>query len=320
MTSTHAMDATATTQPQERRTRPRSRPSDGDGGLPTLAQALGWFSVALGVAELAAPRGLEWLIGLPDRRHRRQLLRAFGVRELTSGAGILASGGRSGWLWSRVFGDAMDLSALGHALTLRDVNTGRLTAATAAVAGVTALDVFCSERTSRRGGGAVRHRKVITVNRSVEEVYRFWRDLRNLPRFMRHLESVEVSDDRRSHWRVAAPGGTTVEWDAEIVDDEPNRRIGWRTLPGATVPNRGVVEFSRAPGDRGTEIVVELEYEPPAGAAGAAVAKLFGKEAGQQVETNLRRLKQILETGDVPTAAGPSARRRPSMLGQGETA
>ena len=144
-----------------------------------------------------------------------------------------------------------------------------------------------------------RVRKSVTVNRPAEEVYAFWRNFENLPRFMQHLESVQVSGDGRSHWRAKAPAGKTVEWDAEITEDRPNELIAWRTVEGADVPNAGVVRFVAAPGGRGTEIHVDLQYDPPAGKIGALFAKLFGEEPSQQVNGDLRRLKQVLEIGEV---------------------
>jgi uncharacterized membrane protein len=303
--------------------RPRAKGGDGrphprhDDGPERLARVLGWFSVGLGIAEVAAPRGVARLIGLADTAERRLLLRALGLRELASGAGILSGRGKSGWLWSRVGGDAMDLGLLGRAMATPDAARRRVMTATAAVAGMTALDVFASERATRATAGQeIQVRRSITVARSPEDVHRFWRDFENLPRFMRHLESVEVRDERRSHWRAKAPAGTSVEWDAEIVEDEPGRRIAWRSLEGSTVPNAGTVTFAAAPGDRGTEIHVDLEYRPPAGSVGWAVAKLFGEEPGQQIADDLRRLKQILETGEVVTAKGPSARARRSTNGR----
>lgn len=139
----------------------------------------------------------------------------------------------------------------------------------------------------------------ITVYRPAEEIYRYWHDFENLPRFMKHLEAVQVTAEGRSHWQATAPAGATVEWDAEIVDDRPNELISWRSLPGSTVDNAGTVRFSPAPGDRGTEIRVALSYDPPGGALGAIVAKLFGEEPGQQVHDDLRRFKQIMETGEI---------------------
>ncbi|HWE63978.1 MAG TPA: SRPBCC family protein [Chloroflexota bacterium] len=142
-------------------------------------------------------------------------------------------------------------------------------------------------------------KKAITINRSPEEIYQFWHDFRNLPRFMDHLESVQMTGEKRSHWKAKAPAGTTVEWDAETVDDQPNQRIAWRSLTGAAVDNAGSVRFVPAPGGRGTEVHVELRYDPPGGALGATVARIFGEEPGQQVSDDLRRFKQVLETGEI---------------------
>ena len=145
----------------------------------------------------------------------------------------------------------------------------------------------------------------ITINRRAEDVYRFWRDLANLPSFMGHLASVEVTGNGRSHWTANAPAGRTVDWDAEIVEDKPNQRLAWRSLDGSQVSNSGSVSFTPAPGDAGgTEVRVELSYDPPGGAIGKVVAKLFGEEPQQQVTDDLRRLKQVLETGEVVLSEG----------------
>ena len=141
--------------------------------------------------------------------------------------------------------------------------------------------------------------KSVTINRSPEEVYRFWRDFQNLPRFMSHLESVQVMSEKRSHWVAKAPAGMQVEWDAEIIEDRPNQLIAWHSLEGADVDNSGVVRFERAPGGRGTEVRVQLQYDPPGGKIGAAIAKLFGEEPEQQIKGDLYRLKQVMETGEV---------------------
>ncbi len=147
-------------------------------------------------------------------------------------------------------------------------------------------------------------RSSITVNAPPDAVYAVWRDFERLPTFMYHLESVAVTDDRRSHWVAKGPAGTNVEWDAEIVDDVPGQRITWRSMEGASVENSGSVRFRPAAAGRGTEMYVELWYSPPAGALGAAVAKLFGEEPGQQVGDDLRRFKQIVETGEVVRSDG----------------
>lgn len=141
--------------------------------------------------------------------------------------------------------------------------------------------------------------KTTTINSSPEELYRFWHDFENLPRFMRHLESVQVTGAGRSHWKAKAPAGQTVEWDAEIVEDKPGELIAWRSLEGADVENSGSVRFSPATGGRGTVVTVQVEYDPPGGKAGALVAKLFGEEPEQQVQDDLRAFKQVIETGEV---------------------
>ena len=150
----------------------------------------------------------------------------------------------------------------------------------------------------------IRVRKSVTVNASPEELYRFWRRFENLPRFMKHLESVQELGGGRSHWVAKAPAGKTIEWDAEITAEEENRRIAWRSTPDAEVSNAGEVRFAPAPGGRGTEITVSLEYNPPGGVIGAAVAKLFGEEPQQQVSEDLRRFKQVIEAGETPTTEG----------------
>ncbi len=151
----------------------------------------------------------------------------------------------------------------------------------------------------RRG---VRVHTGVTIDRPIEDVYSFFRDLENLPRFMTHLVSVQTVDERRSHWTVRAPGGGTVEWDAEIIHEEPNKVIGWRSVGDADVVNAGSVNFDRAPGDRGTEVRVSLQYQPPAGKLGAAVAAMFGEEPSRQVREDLRHLKELLEAGEIPVA------------------
>lgn len=153
-------------------------------------------------------------------------------------------------------------------------------------------------------------KKAITINHPPEVIYSYWRNFENLPSFMNHLEAVQVTGDRRSHWKTKAPAGTTVEWDAEITQDEPNQLIAWRSLDGADVENSGTVRFKPAPGGRGTEVHVELHYDAPGGPIGALIAKLFGEEPAQQVSDDLRAFKQIIETGQV-VHSDASIHRRP---------
>jgi uncharacterized membrane protein len=199
----------------------------------------------------------------------------------------------------------LDLASLVSALNSVETNRTRLAAATAAVLGVTALDVVCAQQLSGHSAPAQSPKghthvlKTIVINRTPEEAYRFWHNFENLPSFMRHLQSVQVTGDRRSLWRATAPGGRTVEWEAEIVQDEPNPLIAWRSLEGSGVHNHGSVRFESATGGRGTILRVEFEYAATGGAVTSTIAKLFGEEPGQQVDSDLRAFKQVMETGEV---------------------
>lgn len=271
-----------------------------------LARGLGWFSIGLGLAEILAPRGVAKIAGV---RGNIGLIRLFGLREIASGLGIFMQGRRpAGAVWSRVAGDALDLAALAAAFASPDSNKGRVAFATANVLAVTALDVICAQRLSSDNSAATGQtnqvRKSIIINRSPEELYRFWHDFQNLPSFMQHLKSVQVIGDRRSHWVAKAPAGTSVAWDAEITEDRPHELIAWRSLEGADVDNSGSVRFERAPGGRGTIVRVEIEYNPPGGRLGAIIAKLFGEEPGQQAQEDLRCFKQLMETGEVVLSEG----------------
>lgn len=149
----------------------------------------------------------------------------------------------------------------------------------------------------------VRVEKTVTINKPADALYRFWRNFENLPQFMEHVESVTVESDTRSLWTVTAPAGKRVSWEAKIINDIPNELIAWQTTHG-DVANAGSVRFRSAPGGKGTEVTVNLEYAPPAGKVGQAVAKVFGEEPTQQVQDDLRRFKQVMEAGEVPTTTG----------------
>ncbi|HYO62772.1 MAG TPA: SRPBCC family protein [Pyrinomonadaceae bacterium] len=266
-----------------------------------LARGLGWFSLGLGLAEVLAPRGVGRLAGVHGNTG---LIRLLGLREIAHGIGIFSQGRRpAGALWARVVGDAIDLACLGGAFASPRTNKGRLAFAAANVLTVTALDVLCAQQLGegREGAaaGTVRAQKSLVINRSAEELYQYWHDFENLPRFMRHLESVQVTGEGRSRWVAKGPAGTSVRWDAQVTEDRPGEIISWRSLEGSEVDNAGSVRFTRAPGGRGTIVRVELEYTPPGGVFGAAFAKLFGEEPQQQVDGDLRRFKQLMETGEV---------------------
>lgn len=152
--------------------------------------------------------------------------------------------------------------------------------------------------------------KTLTINKPAAELYRFWHDFENLPHFMKHLKDVKVYDAKRSHWTTSAPLETTIEWDADIIDDRENELIAWRSVEGADVDNSGSIHFQPAQHDRGTEVKVVTEYNPPAGAIGAAIAKLFGESPEQQLGDDLRRFKMLMETGEIATTEGQSSGHR----------
>ena len=144
----------------------------------------------------------------------------------------------------------------------------------------------------------------MTVERTPWDLYSFWRNFENLAQFLHHVESVKVLDEKRSHWVVRAPAGTTVEWDAEIINDEPNSLIAWRSLANANVDNAGSVRFVPGPEGRGTEVRVVIDYIPPGGRVGKWVATMFGKNPSHQIREDLRRFKRLMETGEIPTVEG----------------
>ncbi|HJU89899.1 MAG TPA: SRPBCC family protein [Gemmatimonadaceae bacterium] len=282
--------------------RARNPRNGGEQKAEGLANALGWFSIGLGVAQIVAPGRVARLVGVGDSGRSREIMRTIGLREIAAGVGILSQSRSAGWLWARVAGDAMDLALLGKAMTASG-GRQRASAATAAVLGVTALDVYAAERMSRTSTNGeeqtVDVARAVTVNRPVEEVYEFWRNFENLPRFMKHLESVQDLGGGRSRWKARGPAGTTVEWEAEVLEDVPNERISWHSVEGSEVWNEGTVLFREAPGGRGTEVVVVISYDPPAGKLGQIFAKLFREEPGQQVFDDLRAFKQVMETGEI---------------------
>jgi len=144
--------------------------------------------------------------------------------------------------------------------------------------------------------------ETITINRPRDEVYGFWRDLRNLPRFMDHLSTVEIRTEEESRWVASGPGGRTLEWDARIINDQPGELIAWESLPGADLQSAGSVRFESAPGDRGTQLTLTLLYRPPLGRLGALGAKLLNRSPEHQLREDLRRLRQLLEAGEMATA------------------
>jgi len=288
-----------------------------------LAAGLGWFSIGLGVAELVAPHAVARGIGLRGRGVTPTLTRLCGLRELAAGVGILSERRPAAWVWSRVVGDVMDLALLAAGFAARGTNRGRLAAATAAVAGVTVVDALCAQELTglsrvsvqTTAEGTLRVRRRTTVNRPPDALYRFWRDFSNAPRFMERVEAVQPSGERRTRWRARGPAGLAVEWDAEVTEERPGELIAWRTLDDTPFRHAGVVRFEPAPAGRGTVVTVEMEYAPPGGAVTATAAKLIGYAPEQQLQEDLRRFKQLMETGLVVMAQPPSQASRSLSAG-----
>jgi uncharacterized membrane protein len=281
-------------------------------GYQRLANGLGWFSIGLGLAEVAAPGFVADLVGISDDGRTKNVIRSplYGMRELAAGAGILTQAQPSAWLWGRVAGDVFDLGTLAIAMSSDRNDRTKVGVGMAAVAGVMVLDVLCARKLSQSTpsisefftGAETAHThavRSVIINKSADELYGFWHDFENLPKFMKHLESVRSTGAGRTHWTTRGPAGRTLQWEAEVTDDQPNKRIAWRSVQGSQVPNRGSVTFEQAPGGQGTIVKVELSYSPPGGSAAAAMAKMMGKDAGQMVGDALRGFKQIMETGEI---------------------
>jgi uncharacterized membrane protein len=203
-------------------------------------------------------------------------LAVYGLSRRRPGGYLLAAFG--GWLFQR------GMSGYCQTYELLGINTAGTGSDTRAALG---------------GAKGVIVEESVTINRAPDELYRFWRQLENLPRFMRHLESVERVTDTLSRWRAKGPGGIDVEWNAEIHNEVPNKLIGWRSIEGSDVVSAGSVHFDdRGPG-RGTRLRVRLQYSPPGGKAGAALAKLAGRDAASEIREDLERFKQQVEAGEV---------------------
>jgi uncharacterized membrane protein len=169
--------------------------------------------------------------------------------------------------------------------------------------------------TRRRLGGSrgIHVDESVTLNMPIAEVYRFWRNFENLPKFMRHLESVSVREAGLTHWVAKGPGGMHVAWDARIINEIDNRLVAWQSVEGSTIATAGSVNFDETA--HGTRVRVHFQYSPPAGRLGAAIAWMFGEEPRLQVREDLRRFKQLLETGEIPTVEGQPSGRSSRLVG-----
>jgi uncharacterized membrane protein len=283
---------------------------------PTLDRSLGWFSVGLGMAELLAPKALGRMIGVGNQS---TVLRMCGVREIVSGVGLLSGRAPTTFAMSRVVGDVMDLALLGAALRSPDSNPTRVAAVATAVAGVAALDLYAS-KVELQSSMAEAQQDVpvhasLMINSPPDKVYAFWRTLENLPRFMSNLESVTELDQHRSEWSARMPGGLQVRWQSEIVEDQPGRLMSWRTVADSQINHVGSVRFDPGPGGQGTQLYVEVYYGIPGGSVAARAAELVSMTPESMVTEDLRRLKQLIETGEIATTRGQSTGVR-SLIGR----
>jgi uncharacterized membrane protein len=267
-----------------------------------IASGLGWFSIGLGLAEIVAPGTVARLAGVPEEGRTKTILRVYGMRELAAGVGILSQDNPAPWVWARVWGDLLDLSSLGKAMLSDDAQRARSGFAAAAIAGITGFDVYCAQKFAARSerSGVSRtdsnDSRSILIDKSPEEVYTFWRDFANLPLVSPQLESVQVTDTNRSHWKLRSSiGNTRPEWDAEITEDRPNEYIAWRSVSTAA-PHSGWVSFARATGGRGTKVTVHMDF---GGGVGKKLGKLLGALPRELANITLHNLKQLLETGEV---------------------
>jgi uncharacterized membrane protein len=235
---------------------------------------------------------------------------------MAAGLAIVSRPKPTYWMWNRVIGDAIDLASLAKAMRNPESDKGRLTAATVAVVAVTALDILSSVRLTRIGSASAGHDEgsftlpeggdgmvvvgaVITVNKPIAEVYSFWKKPQNFPSFMDAIDSVQPMGGDLYHWKIEAPAGLSVEWDAAIVTDTPNEMISWRSVDSADVENTGTVRFRRAAGGRGTEVQLEAEFKPKGGPLGAKVAKIISTIPKTNLANDLRRFKQLMELGEI---------------------
>jgi uncharacterized membrane protein len=209
---------------------------------------------------------------------------------------IAAGAGMALYGLSRRRGGGLVLAGLGAWLLRRGMSGHCVTYQ---LLGLNTADTASDTRRALGGGAGINVEERVTINRPASELYRFWRNLENLPRFMQHLESVERVTDTLSRWRAKGPAGTTVEWNAEIINDVPDDVIGWRSIEGSDVVSAGSVNFEDAGPGRGTRVRVRLQYNPPAGKIGAAVAKLLASDPATEIREDLRRFKQIVETGEI---------------------
>jgi uncharacterized membrane protein len=269
-----------------------------------IAGTLGIFSIGLGAVEFLAPGTVARLLGA----RQPSWIRWFGLREMATGLGILSGKGTAFWMWSRVFGDILDLGALLKLATSRRRNEPQTEVATAAVLGVTALDVWCATELSKKAGEDTRIVEKITVGRAAEDLYKMWRNPGTLAQIHAHIAEVVPDGEEVTRWKLK---GYPVEWRTKWIDEEPSKRLCWRSLDG-NLSTTGCVGFDAAPGDRGVEVTLSLHYRMES--LSPLLAANFFKVIPEKLTRHaLRRFKSLAETGEIPTLErNPTARSGPT--------
>ena len=297
----------------------QSQARSAEGATSNRVRGLAILSLVLGAGGSFMPGAVARLSGLEP--HAR-LLPLVGLRELAAGVGLLTSRNPTPWLWSRVVGDGMDLAVILASLMNRG-NPRKLSAAItmAVVAAITAVDARESLRRTQgaQSSGSTAPDALasasVLIARTPQECYEFWRDPTNMTRISPLVESVTVLDERTSRWCIRSPLGRRIEWDSKVTGETPGERISWRSVDGGGLYHAGVVRFERATGGRGTLVSASVHFRVAGGPAGLGLVKLLGTHPQSEIREDLRRFKQLLEAGEIPTTRGqPSGRR--SLLGR----
>ena len=248
---------------------------------------------------------IDWASFAEPTDTRHNVAKTERIGSVALGAALLGYGARRrdgvGLAVALFGGYFLTRGATGHCVVYQAL--GVSTGSADAVLASSHRDDVTSRAATVNARKAVKVERSVTIAKSREELYAFWRNFENLPRFMEHLVAVRVDSPTRSHWTAKAPAGRTVEWEAEIVNEVPDEVIAWKSVGEPDVPNAGSVNFADAPGGRGTIVRVILDYEPPAGRIGALLSHFFSEEPDHQIREDLRKLKQLMETGEITTSA-----------------
>jgi uncharacterized membrane protein len=257
------------------------------------------------VGQEATKDDIDWASFDPPGDARHNVARTERIGSVAIGAALVGVGLRRRdpvGLVAALFGSYfIGRGATGRCVVYRAL--GLSTGSADAILRASERDDVTSRAATVNARKAVKVERSVTIDKPRAELFAFWRNFENLPRFMEHLVAVRVDSPTRSHWEAKAPAGRTVEWDAEIVNEVPNEIIAWKSVGEPDVPNAGSVNFSDAPGGRGTIVRVTMDYEPPAGRLGAILSHFFSEEPDHQIREDLRKFKQLMETGEITTSA-----------------